>query len=131
MIIEKHSVRRTDLSILSSFGGLPKRDKKYLGSIDPNDRKLLEAVISKYIVAELAAWESRNPGIRDRVKFSLWYYLHHQPWDPEMIFGMDEPVLAEPEVVLDYYRMAWTVLFGGLEVSMPEPTDENYIVFRD
>ena len=131
-MIEKLKVKREHLTLLSAHGELPLHIQRHLfNNVDPNDRSEIKKSIRNYIAPQIDGAERQNPGYRERVKNSLWYYLHHQPWDPTAIYSMHEPVIHEPDEMLNYYRWAWEELFGGQESSMPAPNDDNFEVEKD
>jgi hypothetical protein len=70
----------------------------------------------------------RQPGFGEKLKGALWYYLHKQPWDPDDLFEMQEPLIYLPERPLNYYRWVWEMLFEGQESRMPPIDDDHFVV---
>lgn len=103
-MMPKAKVSRAELGVLSSFGGLPLYQLGELQSrYDPNDEESVKWAIRTYIAPIIEAWDKHNPGFRKRLKYALWYYIHHQPWHPADLFARGDPNVEETLPELNYY----------------------------
>jgi hypothetical protein len=125
---QRHRISKADITVFSEFGGLPIQDQILLERVNSDDEHSVKTAIRQYMPPILNGWESQDPGSSMRAKMALWYYIHHQPWPPEKVFGRGEHIMPEPDDPLKYYRWAWEELYGDVETEMPDPTEANFEV---